>query len=78
MYARALSVYSLLQSTIVQMSWELHDKVTADTQVVTHLGYVRVCARVSLSLRVDGDDLHDLLRTKHLSLSLPFSLSECV
>eukprot|EP01134_Creolimax_fragrantissima_P000241 CFRG0241T1 len=39
-YNTALSVYKLIGSKMVFMTCEEHDKVTADTQVATHLGFL--------------------------------------
>lgn len=34
-----MAVYSLLESKIVEMNYQEHDRITANTQVVTHLGF---------------------------------------
>ena len=39
-YAKALAVYSILKSNIIEMDdYKAHDKIVADTQAVTHMGF---------------------------------------
>lgn len=39
-YAKALAVYSILKSNIIEMDdYRAHDKIVADTQAVTHMGF---------------------------------------
>jgi len=39
-YNQAMEVYRSLESKIIEMPWEEHDKSTADSQVITHLGFL--------------------------------------
>lgn len=37
----AIRVLSCLESQIVQLSYQEHDRITADTQAVTHVAFLR-------------------------------------
>jgi prephenate dehydrogenase (NADP+) len=53
---RVVDVYRLLGSRIVEMDCDTHDRVTADTQVITHVGYACPTAQRSHSLRAMHPD----------------------
>jgi prephenate dehydrogenase (NADP+) len=40
-YKFVLHVLSCLESQVVELSYEEHDRITADTQAVTHVAFLR-------------------------------------
>jgi prephenate dehydrogenase (NADP+) len=39
-FSRALEIFSSLESNIVHLTCEEHDKITADTQAITHIAFL--------------------------------------